>query len=344
MTTASIVIGANWGDEGKGLVSAALHPDITVLCNGGPQRGHTVWHDGKRFVIHHFGSSIVKGIPTYLSKDFVINPMAFVREYLELREYHPITFVHPDCAVTFPQDIEHNRNTEAINQHGSCGMGVWSTIVRGNLIKYTLRDLSSRDKFDAAFNAVNTFYNFKDYGLTRDHFWNDVKIMLDCVFLTDDHILNNYDHAVFEMGQGLMLSMDRNDAKPHITASVTGRKNANEVLSNFSINPKLYYVTRAYATRHGNGPLPFECTREELNVKADATNISNDFQGKLRYGYLDSNDLLVRCYQDAHSTKFDIVLTHANETNGNILTPNGPEKPSFVRMWSYDEENVVVTS
>ena len=75
-----IVIGANYGDEGKGLFTEFLSqsPDnsIVVLVNGGSQRGHTVNDPtyGKH-VFHHFGSGTLAGVPTYFAKSYLINPM-----------------------------------------------------------------------------------------------------------------------------------------------------------------------------------------------------------------------------------------------------------------------------
>lgn len=80
-----VVIGANYGDEGKGLVteflSSSSENSIVVLANGGSQRGHTVNDPvyGKH-VFHHFGSGTLRGKPTYFAESFLLNPMQFVKE------------------------------------------------------------------------------------------------------------------------------------------------------------------------------------------------------------------------------------------------------------------------
>ena len=80
------VIGANWGDEGKGLMthhfameSANQNKSTIVVCtNGGAQRGHTVvTPNGLRHVFHHFGSGTFDGADTYLPKDFYIKSNDF---------------------------------------------------------------------------------------------------------------------------------------------------------------------------------------------------------------------------------------------------------------------------
>ena len=87
MKDVKIVIGANYGDEGKGLmtrhfVKEAKTPAIVVFHNGTAQRGHTVdYSDTFRHVYHHFGSGTGDGAPTYFAESFLIHPMEFHREF-----------------------------------------------------------------------------------------------------------------------------------------------------------------------------------------------------------------------------------------------------------------------
>ena len=80
------------GDEGKGLTtqqfcnkfkSQGLNP-IVVCYNGGSQRSHTCVHNGFRHAFRHFGSGTLVGCPTYLSEEFILNPIIFRQEYEEL--------------------------------------------------------------------------------------------------------------------------------------------------------------------------------------------------------------------------------------------------------------------
>ena len=89
----SIIIGANYGDEGKGRMSDYLankamqagQSTITILSNGGAQRGHTVvLNNGFTHIFHHFGSGTLAGADTYLPQSFIVNPMIFMKEYNEL--------------------------------------------------------------------------------------------------------------------------------------------------------------------------------------------------------------------------------------------------------------------
>ena len=83
MTNVKIVIGGSFGDEGKGLMSAYFARQmmersgkcLTVLSNGGAQRGHTVLEGEVRHVFRHFGSGTFAGADTYFPEEFIVNPM-----------------------------------------------------------------------------------------------------------------------------------------------------------------------------------------------------------------------------------------------------------------------------
>jgi adenylosuccinate synthase len=93
---------------------------------------------------------------------------------------------------------------------------------------------------------------------------------------------------IFEGAQGLLLDMDYGYF-PHVTRSNCGMKNISNILEEL-YNPELdvtvNYVTRAYTTRHGAGPLNYEVDNLPHNI-VDKTNIMNEFQGSLRFAPLD---------------------------------------------------------
>ena len=137
MRKAIIVVGANYGDEGKGLAAYAAAPAgekcLNVMINGGPQRGHTVdLPDGRRHVFHHFGSAALKGAVSCADEDYMVNPALLREEYVELRKDFALTprlLVHEKCRVTTPWDmmtgqiIEESRGRK---RHGSCWRPGWS--------------------------------------------------------------------------------------------------------------------------------------------------------------------------------------------------------------------------
>src|SRR5262249_26694101 len=137
---ATAVIGANFGDEGKGLAVdaiVALDPDAAVIrFNGGAQAGHTVVaEDGRRHVFSHFGAGTLRGAATFLSRFFVVQPSIFAREAVELAGIgvKPSVFVDPDAQVTTPFDVLINQwveETRGRSRHGSVGVGFGETIER----------------------------------------------------------------------------------------------------------------------------------------------------------------------------------------------------------------------
>jgi adenylosuccinate synthase len=100
-------------------------------------------------------------------------------------------------------------------------------------------------------------------------------------------MLTNYSQVVFEGAQGLLLDQDRG-VFPYVTRSHTGIRNALDVAQEAGITAlDITYVTRAYLTRHGAGPLPGELPGPPYPGIEDRTNIPNEFQGTLRFAHLD---------------------------------------------------------
>ena len=166
----SIVIGANYGDEGKGLVANALttgRDTVVVLTNGGAQRGHTVVQDGIRHVFHHFGSGILKGATTYCAESFIINPIIFLEEMQALKlermqkrraelfskekGLFNYTLISDQCRVTTIYDMLANKIRCILSgKNDSTGCGIWETI--------------QRYESDSTFYRYGDFYRATDYG------------------------------------------------------------------------------------------------------------------------------------------------------------------------------------
>ena len=144
MKDVKIVIGANYGDEGKGLMTRhfvldakakAMKP-IVIFSNGTAQRGHTVDYSAdNRHIYHHFGSGTGDKASTYFAKTFLIHPMEYHREYNELIDQGiipPFSYFDPEAKVITPFDMVVDHATEewiAIKngerEFGSCGFGSW---------------------------------------------------------------------------------------------------------------------------------------------------------------------------------------------------------------------------
>lgn len=348
---AKSVIGANYGDEGKGLVTDALadeamntYGNCLVICNnGGAQRSHTVvLEDGTRHAFSHFGSGTFRRADTYLSEYFIINPIIFRKEFEELVKlgYKPKVYIDKNCRIStfyesfLNQMLEQSRKTK----HGSCGLGIWETVklynnsscwrygdfkkadlyetmkeieIRAYLFRHTL------NKYRTSGAITDKIYNYwkpliEDYKI-RFHFIDDLMFMIDNTIETDTEVIRCYDSIIFENGQGLLLNSDKDNV--HTTPSNTGMKNIVEIENSFSgdfyVEP--IYVTRTYMTRHGAGEFKTECAKENIgNIGVDRTNIPNQHQGSMRYGTLNCDELLSRIRDDANR-EFSLYVTHTNE-------------------------------
>ena len=334
MKDIKIVIGANFGDCGKGLMIDyfSQKPNSIVVCsNGGAQRGHTVTTpDGIRHVFHHFGSGTFNHASTYLSEDFIVNPIIFKQEYDELIKlgYIPNVYINQNCMLTTPFDmmanqiIEENRGK---NKHGSCGLGIFETIKR---YKAGVTDVDNhiREYYLEQFERENIILTdewsriFFDNGIF-EHFLDDWDFMNNhSLAISDNYFLNQFDNIVFEAAQGLLLDQNNIEYFPHLTPSNTGIKNPKRIIENVEwndeINIETCYVSRTYLTRHGAGKFPSECNKRFINeYMFDKTNIPNPFQDTLRYGTLDLGELYSRCSNDIGNfgDKKSIANTHCNE-------------------------------
>lgn len=365
MRKIKVVIGAGFGDEGKGLMTDYFcsqfpkdEPVLNVRFNGGSQAGHTVvTPDGRRHVFGHFGAgSFLPNVATYLSSDFLVNPILFRREYENLSDLgiRPLVYMHPRCLLTIPQDMMINQMVERFrdeNRHGSCGVGIFETIYRSKvdgtinlstaldgktIARLTDRDYSSWHLTELGVSSVS---DYDKELLTNQniaaHYIEDVRFLKNHVIIADETILNRFENIVFEGAQGLMLDQNNKDYFPHLTPSNTGMTNAMMCISHSEIDRdyelEVCYVTRTYSTRHGAGRFDTECPRElMMGVVADKTNHRNEFQGSFRYGLFDSSAFLAATSKDSsrvrpvkQDAEFTVAFTHADETSDMILTPFG---------------------
>lgn len=370
MKDVKIVIGANYGDEGKGMMTRYFAVDanrqnknpIVVFHNGSAQRGHTVdYRPGCRHIFHHFGSGTGDGVPTFFAETFWVHPMEFAREYAELVQdgIYPQTYCDPRARVITPFDMLVDHATEAWialqrgeREYGSCGYGTWCAIEsRGYHAVYSVASYFGaseellRYELEDTWNSclavlirrgvdVEKLPEYKDYFIPNSwkkenlikHFISDLKFFLTHTTITPfNSIGENFGSFIFENSQGLGLDKDV-DNEWH-TTSKTGIINPYNILSNTDLEFKaeVCYVSRSYATRHGVGPMDNETAKSTINEDmVDMTNVPNEFQGTLRYGYPEEKEMLQRIDKDfaavAGDNKFSrtIAITHCNEFPNNI--------------------------
>ncbi len=322
---ATVVIGANYGDEGKGSMTdyhcgSAGADVIVVRFNGGAQAGHTVVApDGRRHVFSHFGSGSLRGAATYLSQFFACHPLLFIKEAAQLANFNlpapPRVLIDSRAPVTTPYDMLINQMLErrrGVARHGSCGVGFGETIERDAQAAYALRagDLRKGDGFllhrlDAirrecvprrlAAQGLRTIDETDSALLYSDDLLEE---FIACVAqfnamtqLAAPNVLGAHRRVVMEGAQGLLLDQQRGSF-PFVTRSNTGLRNALAVAQDAGITAlEVTYCTRTYLTRHGSGPLPGELPHAPYSGVCDQTNIQNEFQGALRFAHLDLDTL-----------------------------------------------------
>lgn len=332
MNQAHVVIGSNFGDEGKGLMTDFFTRQfggegvLVARFNGGAQAGHTVVDpDGRRHVFSHFGAGSFAGADTLLTRHFIANPILFRKEREELREkgVAPKVVVDPRALLTTPYDMLINEMIETArgaSRHGSVGLGINETVTRSehnsfhlpislavtdlSLVEARLRmirDLWVPERV-VALGIEAEFEKRKDL-LTSDLLIENWLILLEDFLLgvevlRDVDTLRDYENVVFEGAQGLLLDQERGTF-PHVTRSNTGIKNVVEILRELPpIHLGVTYATRAYMTRHGAGPLAGELPGKPFPGVYDLTNVPHEFQGALRYALLDVDSLRERVFVD----------------------------------------------
>lgn len=370
------VIGKNFGDEGKGLAVASLSrvlgKPLIIKHNGGAQAGHTV-EDAEaawRFVHHQIGAGAEYGAPTLFAEHFMPDLYQLgkeVADFTRLFGFVPLLYSEKAARVTTIDDVLLNMGAEAARgdaRHGSCGMGIDECVQRNRaghglsveevaawneteLLQH-LRELRTRYTRERAaalgIDRGNPYFELLENDKVLQNYVAEVKANVGLLTLVDANRdwISQFEHLIFESGQGLLLDEDYEAYAPHLTSSKTGMHNPARFLEKRGLAlDEAIYVTRSYVTRHGEGPLPCETERDKLHgVEVDLTNQPNEWQGTLRYARHESMESFfapierdkesVQSFSSVRDTKFSILITHLNETGNRLYFEEG--EVSFERV------------
>ena len=339
---------------------------IVVRFNGGAQAGHTVvTPEGKRHVFGHIGAGTFAGASTYLSKFFLLNPIIFLKEYRQLLQLGLTKddiriYVDSNASVTTPYDMIINQIVERHREnkrHGSCGIGINETVERSlkkdffinqqSLHKNNRKNLhtllvdieknwvynrlTKLSIYKVTDNTEELYRQLKNTDLI-ERWFQDIDTYLKLVTVTEQNaFLTSYAHRpgalLFEGAQGLLLDQ-YHKWFPHVTRSSTGIENVAAISQEIGIeelNP--YYLHRAYTTRHGAGPLPYELPKSPYPRIVDLTNKPHEFQGSLRFGIPDIDLISDTIAHDVKKAKgitvnLNIIITCLDQM---------PEKFAYVK-------------
>ncbi len=276
----TIIIGMQWGDEGKGAETDRLaeEHDVIVRYQGGGNAGHTIVADEKKYVLHLLPSGILKeGKINIIGNNVVIDPEKLLWEINGLRQDGiDITsdnlVISDRCHLTLPYHIRMDQiNGKEI---GTTGRGIGPTytdkVSRTGIRFCDLRDLSDdklKEKIEKNLEEKNFLIRIKGGSpLTLEE-------CVEPLFRTRDEILpfvsrdigriilKHDGNILYEGAQGTMLDVDHG-TYPMVTSSNTtigGAFTGTGVHPNFDI---ILGILKAYTTRVGNGHLPTEQNNE----------------------------------------------------------------------------------
>jgi len=367
MSNAKIVVGSIWGDEGKGITTDFLcskNPDSTMVVrfSGGQQAGHNVKIKGVSHVHSNFGSGTLRGVPSYFSHHCTIYPVTMYREAIELYEKVDTIeyYIHPLVNVTTPGDVAYNRLTASMTNHGSCGIGVGATMKRNLETPYKVYgiDLLHKETLKEKVTSIFNYYRgvigndpprlkrFREEYESELQYFN--RYIDDINFQVEPYeFLKGYQHLVFEGSQGVLLDMDHG-IFPHVTYANTTSKNAIEIATDLGIEDiEIFYVTRCYQTRHGEGWMSNQDEIKLINTE-DEINKFNEWQKEFKIGEIDydllnqsfeidniySNglpkNLVVTCLDQREDFEFDYGMLNV-DFNG-ILNSYSPDSKNFIEI------------
>ena len=281
---AVIVLGAQWGDEGKGKATDQIgqRTDYVVKFNGGNNAGHTVVVDGQKYTLHLLPAGILsQGVTPVIASGVVVDLDVLFDEVEEM-EARGV-----DCSRLLLSANAHiippyNRLMDQANERargnsliGTTGRGIGPTYAdKMNRIGLRVQDLfhpqELRAEVEAALAPKNTVFKAVDLPVldpaeVSDHllsFAERVKPMVCDSSLVVNDALDRGDTVLFEGGQATMLDIDHG-TYPYVTSS---NPTAGGALTGTGVGPtridRVVGVAKAYTTRVGEGPFPTELDNE----------------------------------------------------------------------------------
>ncbi len=277
-----VVVGAQWGDEGKGKIVDWLTDRArgVVRFQGGHNAGHTLVIGGRKTVLHLVPSGILRaGVACYIGNGVVVSPQALVEEIAMLEaagvKVRSRLKISEACPLILPyhQALDIAReNAKGDFKLGTTGRGIgpaYEDKVARRAIR--LQDLARPERFGKKLRELLDFHNFVlvnylraapvDYQKTYDDTLAAADKILPMVADVPRLLYEAQaagENLLFEGAQGVLLDIDHG-TYPYVTSSNCV---AGAVAAGAGIGPKhLHYVlgvTKAYATRVGSGPFPTE--------------------------------------------------------------------------------------
>ncbi|HPO03319.1 MAG TPA: adenylosuccinate synthase [Treponemataceae bacterium] len=328
-----VVIGAQWGDEGKGKIVDYLADEsqCIVRFSGGANAGHTIVSDGVQYALHLVPSGILHHQNTvYLGAGMVIDPDALFAELAMLTEkgisWEGRVFISDRAHIVLPRYRALDKQRDAARKRpiGTTGRGIGTTYaMKSERDGIRLADLTWKEKMaDLEAEDREFLAPFID------------RLLAMKVNLTSELWKARGKKVLFEGAQGALLDLDLG-TYPYVSSGFSSSAGAaiGGCVGPRSID-KVLGVFKAYSTRVGNGPMPTEFDAESQSelynyVRETGREYGVTTGRPRRCGYLDlvalryacqsnSIDDLVLTHLDVYDTLSDIEACVAYDINGKI--------------------------
>lgn len=289
-----VVLGTQWGDEGKGKIVDLLTESVkhVVRFQGGHNAGHTLVIEGKKTVLHLIPSGVLReGVTCYIGNGVVLSPEALLKEIAELEEQGiPVRDrlrLSPACPLILPYHIALDQAREiarGASKIGTTGRGI-GPAYEDKVSRRGLRldDLVDFERFKGKLKHVLEFHNFSLENYYKQEAVDYEALVEQCASYREAllpmlcDVTNTLHKAreagediLFEGAQGSLLDIDHG-TYPFVTSSNT---TAGGVATGSGFGPcyldYILGITKAYTTRVGSGPFPTELDCEvgqHLGVK-----------------------------------------------------------------------------
>ncbi len=276
-----VVIGAQWGDEGKGKIIDILteNADAVVRFQGGHNAGHTLVIDGDKTVLHLIPSGIFNDAKCIIGNGVVVHLPTLIKEieYLESKgiDIHSKLMISSQCPLILPSHIlidEARERSLGKKSIGTTGRGI-GPVYEDKVARRVVHvmDLFDEGLFRSKLSSLIEYHNFilkelfgaegvdaeevlKDW---MDQFDKIRNLVVDSSKTVNEFRASN-SNILFEGAQGSMLDIDQG-TYPFVTSSSTlsGASSLGSGIGPLDIDGVLG-ITKAYATRVGSGPFPTE--------------------------------------------------------------------------------------
>ena len=283
-----VILGLQWGDEGKGKIVDYFAPryDMIARFQGGPNAGHTLYVNGKKIVLHQIPSGIFREGKVNLIGSGVVLDAVILKKECEAVEsfgidYRKTLFVSERTHLILPSHRAIDRASEAAkgrDKIGSTLKGISPAYMdktgRNGLRVGDLLDKDFTDKYQKLRNKhqqiLDNFSFDEDISEAENEFFEALEFLKTLKIINGEYFVNeaiqNGKKILAEGAQGSMLDVDFGTF-PYVTSSNTITAG---VCSGLGISPKkikeVIGITKAYCTRVGSGPFPTEL-HDEMGEK-----------------------------------------------------------------------------